>query len=540
LSINNEFDCPFCNQKHTPLEATGFPVDQSVLTLLNEKNKNASRSSNVEKLKAKLTEVKAECDNYTKKSETGIVAINEHCVLLRNKVHLATEMMIEKVLEFNGSLLAEINRHENTSIESFLIEKEKMSQEIKVNISKFHVDTTQYISESERDDKIVEKSLVNVAKMIKDLTSENDVSKYTNIEFIRNDDPIDNRLLGYFTEKSASGLSMLRNLVWVDLTKVVTKFRSNLHIFTIEDGNYAAFYVDQNYSLICKTFDKNGLVLTHCSDIVDVLVNKVNVVQKDDMFVIVVSLMQSYDHLFIRGYKKIQCFDATTDGNCNNFMISLDKDLQFLNFIKLKCAIRFLTASKSKILCIEPDQPCLSPICLLYNTSLHFEKIRPLTYPVLDVKIDEKYIYFLCTQNKLRIHVVDDYTCVQVIDTNANQIQLLTSNSFVLYNSSTRLIHKYFQCGLVFEKSDCLDLAQPLEYNLKMCCDGFSNFLFYNSDFMRYSVVGGELELLPNECLEVASGSEDVSGQKSYSTALGIAKMLSDFIQGFRGPGNFK
>jgi uncharacterized protein YtpQ (UPF0354 family) len=78
-----------------------------------------SRSESAEKLREKLAEVKLRCDEFRLNYMSGIDQLRQHCVHLRNQVHLQTEIVIEQAHQQNEQLIAEIDKYEQECVDSF-------------------------------------------------------------------------------------------------------------------------------------------------------------------------------------------------------------------------------------------------------------------------------------------------------------------------------------------------------------------------------------------------------------------------------------
>jgi hypothetical protein len=160
------------------------------LKLIKAKAEAVCRNPTVQELKEKLVEVKTKCENFKYACDDGIEQISGHCALLRNQVDIATECLIEKAHSFSEKMISDIDKYEKESIQSFKSTKLQRNNEIdelKVEVNKFHMETSRYLDELNIDDTIVEESLKNVAKMIQEMNDVDDPFKNTKMEFVRSD-----------------------------------------------------------------------------------------------------------------------------------------------------------------------------------------------------------------------------------------------------------------------------------------------------------------------------------------------------------------
>jgi hypothetical protein len=117
--------------------------------------------------------------------------------------------LIEKAHTFSEKLISDINNYEKETIQSFKNKKLQRNIEIgevKVEVNKFHVETSQYLEEFKIDDRIVEESLQNVTKMIQELNEVDDPFRNTKMEFVRSDDTFVMPNLGLLVNKPTNSL----------------------------------------------------------------------------------------------------------------------------------------------------------------------------------------------------------------------------------------------------------------------------------------------------------------------------------------------
>ncbi len=112
--------CPDCKQQHTPADKShGFLTNKILLKLIESKSSDVYRGKQVENLKTKLAEIKNSRDNFKADLKNATENIQENCFQLRNQVHLETDLLIQKIYDFNKKLIQEINEYEKECMESF-------------------------------------------------------------------------------------------------------------------------------------------------------------------------------------------------------------------------------------------------------------------------------------------------------------------------------------------------------------------------------------------------------------------------------------
>jgi hypothetical protein len=106
-------------------------------------------------LKAKLGDLRCECDEFNFNLHNGVDQVREHCILLRNQVHLETEILIEEIHGLNEKLIGKIDKYEKQCVESFdvkIVSYEKDVNKILNEIDGFHFNTSTYLTEFIIDD----------------------------------------------------------------------------------------------------------------------------------------------------------------------------------------------------------------------------------------------------------------------------------------------------------------------------------------------------------------------------------------------------
>jgi hypothetical protein len=204
-----EFNCKFCLGIHKPFDKEGFPSNGAFIKLLKAKVGNVYRNAKVEELKNKLANIKEKCGELKLSLKNGVDQIREHCIRLRNQVHLETDILIEEAHKFNESLISEIDKYEQDCIMSFGSINSKNDNVIDnflVELNKFHTDNTKYLTEFEINEKVVEEAVAKAVDILMRLKIEDNSLKKTQFnnkiaEFIKCQNKYERSLLGTLTYK---------------------------------------------------------------------------------------------------------------------------------------------------------------------------------------------------------------------------------------------------------------------------------------------------------------------------------------------------
>jgi hypothetical protein len=85
----------------------------------NDESARATIGRNLDDLRSKLAKIEAKSAKFKISLEKGINEIQEHCIGLRTKVHLQTDILLEQIHEYNEQFVAEIDQYEAKCIESY-------------------------------------------------------------------------------------------------------------------------------------------------------------------------------------------------------------------------------------------------------------------------------------------------------------------------------------------------------------------------------------------------------------------------------------
>ena len=91
------------------INTTDFRVNMIVCELIEEKPNEVIHSKNMAELKKSLNLLYEGIESLQSNLDNGALAIYEHCSKLRRDVQLNTELLIEKIKDYNEKLINEIN-----------------------------------------------------------------------------------------------------------------------------------------------------------------------------------------------------------------------------------------------------------------------------------------------------------------------------------------------------------------------------------------------------------------------------------------------
>jgi hypothetical protein len=236
-------------------------------------------------------------------------------------------------------------------------------------------------------------------------------------------------------------------------------------------------------------FDNNGQVL---KQVVNALSYKnksaysqlshFKVVQASNHFIFHVKMLNSFWTTAICGQL------ISESAAVSNILFKVDRNFNCVKYKVNFCdQLLFMAANSVNILCVDnnykyyfldadleaiPDKPSIYTMAQVSNS-------------LVAVQINEQFMFFLGKFKKLKIFSIESGLLVKEIETNANQIKLVSTDYLVLFDSEKRVVYFYEQNG-EFRKLDEVDLAQSIDTNLVVSRDRSSILSFYNSKLMKY------------------------------------------------------
>jgi hypothetical protein len=477
---NQEFACNFCHEKHTPLGKDGFPVNGALMKLLKAKAGTVCRSAKVEELKHKLLDIKSKCSEFKMNLDNGVDQISQHCIRLRNRVHLETDILIEEAHTLNKSLIAEINKYEEECIKSFNSNTSKTDNKFNKfvdELNEFHSDKTKYLSDFKIDEKTVVETIKKADSHLEKLKIEDRLLMNIQFsgkvaEFIKRSNEIDRTLLGTLVFKSLSLDE--NNLTEIEFSNdIFATCSSSIHSFNHNNSNnFIFFYIDTNRHLQMICFDngeqvKNGVVnalnYVGCGAYSEII--QLNVTHSLNSFIFYVKL-PVYAQGSIRGRRQLHDNQAVI-----GLFFILDYNLNYVNHNASFGTHHFLhiAASRSRVICIDSSNNFFlldMNLNLVYEIRLSLDKIKnQVENTIVEVQMNDQYVFLLCNwrsnSNQLKIFEISSGNLVKEMKTNANKVKLVSRDRLVLFDNFSRIIYLYEQTG-EFCKLEEINLAQSL------------------------------------------------------------------------------
>ena len=153
-----------------------FYPNLAFMKLIESQASEVNRSERVDCLKTKLANIQKMSEDFKLNLEKGTFDVTEHCVQLRNQVHLQTDILLEQVHKFNETLINEINEYENQCIESYdnrIVEKAAEFNQQLLEIQKFCDESYLYLNEFMIDYNKIDGSLKKADECMKRLKEVN-------------------------------------------------------------------------------------------------------------------------------------------------------------------------------------------------------------------------------------------------------------------------------------------------------------------------------------------------------------------------------
>ena len=105
------FDCTLCHEFHAR-PASGFPISQLIVQLLEKKPGEIYRNKTVDSLKSHLNEIKSTVQSLVQLVNQSEHKIKEHCDFVRHDVQLVTDSAYEYIDKFREQFMSEIDAYE--------------------------------------------------------------------------------------------------------------------------------------------------------------------------------------------------------------------------------------------------------------------------------------------------------------------------------------------------------------------------------------------------------------------------------------------
>ena len=201
--ISNIFECALCCGEHM-MPAKQFPINKSLLGIIEQKPKEVYRGKIVEEFNENLEYIKRKKEEIDRYINNGEKIIKKHCEYLKKKINDSAISAILKIYQSVGSMTIEINRYEYASIWKHhrRLQRDKKYFEETINqIDKFHEEWSAYLNKLDYEEDVVIKAnelaltLKKKARMDK-IKVINSTYNTEFIEFESNPNEIDKNIIG--------------------------------------------------------------------------------------------------------------------------------------------------------------------------------------------------------------------------------------------------------------------------------------------------------------------------------------------------------
>jgi hypothetical protein len=489
-----EFDCSFCKSKHRPYgdEVNFFP-NLALSKLIRTKAGLVYRNETVDKLRLKLDEIEHKYDEFKANPDIEADKVNEHCSRLRNQVHLQTDILIEKIHQFNEDMIAQIDDYEKLckkSLEENQQKCQKAKSEFMEEVKKFSEEITNYLKEFKIDDTKVKDGLLLAERQLKKLEEEDlklQKVKFCGIsvEFKKNESKPDKSLLGSFGVKQLS--FDFKNMKEVMLN--CPNYSSSVQLFKLENETNVAFYINftNNYANMVN-FDNAGQLVDQVPNLfTKCQTRNLKVIKQHDKYVIYVNVY-NYHKSCIYDEVNITCMNAI-GLKCPGILLIANGSLKYITHLPTALTFQHIAANSSKLLCVdELHRFTCYRLDLRVVVSVGIQKVQDHVLATLvSIEMNEDYLFALCSTQKLKIFNLARYDLVKEISINADQIKLVSTEFLALYDSTSRMLCLYNQ-GAEFEFAllEKINLVGSIETGLKLARDKTRFISFYNEKKMKF------------------------------------------------------
>lgn len=163
---NKRFECIVCSQDHL-MPDEGLPLSEALFNLLAIEPTEIYRSKSVELLKETLSEIRNQIETIQFGITNGLDKIKEYCLDLRTDVQLVTEQSIQKIYEYNETLVKEISAYEQECMNEFTVKKfikEEFDIIIK-ELESFYTKWNEYLTQVKIEDEAIFEANEQAAKL---------------------------------------------------------------------------------------------------------------------------------------------------------------------------------------------------------------------------------------------------------------------------------------------------------------------------------------------------------------------------------------
>jgi hypothetical protein len=498
--MKREFNCKFCQGKHeAPPGNQGFCLNIGISKLIKANADMINELASVKALREKLANIKRKCGKFKLSLDNGVDQVREHCILLRNQVHLRTDKVIEEVHNFNESLIAEINKYEQECVEAFEKNMKEKSNDLESfvgELNEFHTDKSNYLNEFKIKEHVVEEAVAKADGHLKRLMLENGKFKTMlfngkTIEFKNSPNNISSALLGSFVFKNVS-VGSEKSFKDYNFSNLIFKnHKACLHLFMNEYGTHFGFYINTDNHLNLVRFNNDGqntlqiFNALESSSVPCSLISAVKVTESRNNFIFHVRFMYASGSRYIRGN------GIGVVNNCPCLVFMLDKNFTYCKHTFNNVTnenLSHIVANNSSILLVGLH-------CEYQHLNMNLDPIirnswktvkTQIGKTVMDVQMNDQHAFFLCNSNKVKIIEISSGELVHEIETSADQMKLASTDYLLLFDSVDRITHVHEQAGEFRKLNQILGKSNKFVAYVSITRDKSNAFALFDLMCMRY------------------------------------------------------
>jgi hypothetical protein len=400
-----EFECRLCVQKHQKMINKEYPLNRALLKLIKTQASDVSRNAIVNEFKTKRAKIRQMHDEFKLNLEIGVDQVREHCIRIRNQVHLETEILIEDVHRFNEELIAEIDKYEHDRIASFnnkITEYKSKIEETLVEIDHFYENDDDFLTEFVVDDKMVVDSISKVDPFLQKLSTRYNLLKSMAfnqqiIEFKKNQSKPDKSVIGKLCYESI-GFKKLKVLTFND--QILRNSEKKFNLMKLDNGLNVAFFIDTKSKLSMSLFDETGVLISKMDNITNNhLVDDVKVACFNTSFLFYIDFKsKDVASWTFNGSSSLSSYCESSGARTYYALILADENLTCLAHAPIT-NIKCIATNRTNILLINEDN-CYyyydSKFNVILNDSSFVNIKHQIGDSLVNLAMNDKYLFFLC------------------------------------------------------------------------------------------------------------------------------------------------
>jgi hypothetical protein len=494
IDVKNEFVCAFCHQTHQVPTENGFPPNLAIQKMIQLKPGYVQRNANAEKLTILLDELKQASDRLKFNMANSVDQIKEKSNELRSQVNSQTEVLLDQVRQFNLRLISEIDQYENQCMNSFNQKIAPFSEETNKHLSQvnaFCETCSSYFTEFKLSNEQAKRAITLAEKHVDrikqlDFALKKIAFNGKFVAFKKSELRLDSSLLGSLSQgfdtrniNEILASSLRQTETYEDVWGVL-----DVWIFKTENDTNAVFYMNASYHFNMTVLDAQNHELSHVSNLFrKTELKQIKMAKMDTNYVIYV--YSSFSH-YPFSFNERSIFLGNQNEWRHMFLI-VDKDLNYVTHKVLNVRLAHIAANVSKLICFDS-----SNTLYFYDSNLNLaqestELQQNIDQTIVDVKMNEKHLFVLCTASKLKIFELNSFDFVRETRVDGDQIRLISSDYLAVFNKSARMLYVHKQDG-GFEKENETSLAIGSNAAISQDCTRYISFCsFCETNFRIYN-----------------------------------------------------